>query len=301
MLFSKGLRNSYFEELLKECGDDAERQHGQNEANKFSLARMDAYGTSWVAVVISREDLMSLLSGEADLLTTALAVLGVLCVVAGMIGGGVFFVRWVGRRMARERDLEAHAKAATEMCNYAVSEYQRIARHKAVYETAITGEIPKVVDTILHLAAQRIMTPEKAMLGNDHDRQSSPAMTPALTSGMTPKITYHDGQARRQRKPRKTPVMTGSKNQGSYDSASLGDVAQWAEDSAAMTPGEKIQSTPLHEAYEGWCHARGKTPVNQYAFGLAMKEMRWTKANIGGKIYYLDISLKQPALKVVQG
>lgn len=133
------------------------------------------------------------------------------------------------------------------------------------------------------------MTPEKTLLSIEN----SPVL-PALIQdeSWAPQDTQ-------DRQAGKTPVRSPEKPVLA-PMASLGDVAQWAEDSIEMAAGGRMQSSPLHQTYSAWCEARGRKPVNAYAFGLTMKELGWKKDRIGGKVLYLDLAMKKQALKVVK-
>lgn len=53
----------------------------------------------------------------------------------------------------------------------------------------------------------------------------------------------------------------------------------------------RVQAKPLYTAYTEWCHESGETPEKLTAFGRQMKEYGYEKKLIGGKIFYIGLSL----------
>lgn len=277
-----------------------------------TIARMiEGLGNSWQAVVVSA-DVGELLAGRravqwSDAIWLAGVVVITIMIIAMIRSARVFLAS-----VRKDRDtLAATARELDEMTALADQfatdrrhllqgcDTLKLARQIEGLRVELQAAISPVTPLPLVIGEKPVIdamppitvTPEKSLLSKD----SEPVMTPDNGEVSPKPLDRHDTRAKVTPSTTRKPVA----KKVSQDPASLGDVAQWAEDNLEPAEKAEAQAKPLHQHYCDWCDARGKAPVTMYAFGLTMKELGWQKMQIAGRWYYQAAYRKRP-LRVVE-
>lgn len=69
---------------------------------------------------------------------------------------------------------------------------------------------------------------------------------------------------------------------------------RFLSDYTVSSPGDRVQSSKLYQAFEVWCRALGATACTQRSFSLAMADAGYRRMH-SNVVFFLDISLKQQA------
>ena len=69
-------------------------------------------------------------------------------------------------------------------------------------------------------------------------------------------------------------------------------VRSLAKDRIKMKPGNKIKASLIYTAYKQWARDGNEYMMSNQKFGLEFAK-KYTKRNVGGYIYYMDIDLKE--------
>lgn len=69
-------------------------------------------------------------------------------------------------------------------------------------------------------------------------------------------------------------------------------VRSFAKDRIKMKPGNKIKASLIYTAYKQWARDGNEYMMSNQKFGLEFAK-KYTKKNVGGYIYYMDIDLKE--------
>jgi hypothetical protein len=257
------------------------------------LRMVDAYGSSWNAIVITNDDLPFMNAGTSVVVPSSMIITLIMVLLMIVMGPRLLRRARIAIRNYRMR------QSIIDECGEIIDDWRELRR-------SLRGSQQPIIEPIVDARIARIARIEKPCSPTIIESSKDPRDD--CDDRVSTNAARIDRRSSRGSKPivAATVARIIAKNSDDRPQATDASVAEHAKARIVARPGYETGATTMYQDYCSWCDARGIIAVKQKRYGDRLRDLGFEKEGppIRRTVFYKNVAIKPEnsiELEVIEG